>query len=162
MTTGEAAYQRPSELDDINVYYDDNGRWVTCFCKKVLARSIVPHLKAGHTDRWAEWVRTFIKLRSAGYPLKRIMRGFSDGDGNLLFSWTVVERAVRDAVESGEAVYLPPRKPAIAEWVPEGFKLQSGTVWDFPRRGNWAVHNGDYRGNWPPQLVRNLKVFTRR
>src|SRR5207245_2629997 len=28
--------------------------------------------------------------------------------------------------------------------------------WDFPRRGDWAVHSGDYRGNWPPQIPRNL------
>lgn len=156
MTTGDADFQRPLELNDISVHYDEGGRWVTCFCKKVLARSIVPHLKADHADRWAEWVRIFVKLRSAGYPLKRIMRGFTDRDGKLLFSWTVIERAVRDVVEAGYEVYVPPRKPTIAQWEPEAFKLQSSTVWDFPRRGNWAVHNGDYRGNWPPQLARNL------
>ena len=156
MTTGDTAYQRPPELDDVTVYYNEGGRWVTCFCKKVVARSLVPHLKTDHPDRWAEWVSDFVRLRGAGYPLKRIMREFLDGEGNLLFSWTVVERAVRDAVESGIQIYSPPRKPAIGEWAPKGFKLESGTIWDFPRRGNWAVHNGDYRGNWPPQLARNL------
>ena len=156
MTTGDADYQRPSELDDIIVDYDESGRRVTCFCGRLLRRSIVPHLKADHPDLWAEWARTFVSLRGSGYPLKRIMRAFSDRDGNLLFSWTVVERAVRDVIESGIQTYSPPRKATIAAWSPEGFKLERNTIWDFPRRGDWAVHKGDYRGNWPPQLARNL------
>ena len=156
MTTGDADYQRPSELDDIIVDYDESGRRVTCFCGRILRRSIVPHLKADHPDLWAEWARTFVSLRGSGYPLKRIMRAFSDRDGNLLFSWTVVERAVRDVIESGIQTYSPPRKATIAAWSPEGFKLERNTIWDFPRRGDWAVHKGDYRGNWPPQLARNL------
>ncbi len=32
----------------------------------------------------------------------------------------------------------------------------STTVWSFPRRGSWATHRGDYRGNWPPQMARAL------
>ena len=30
------------------------------------------------------------------------------------------------------------------------------TVWSFPKRGSWATHRGDYRGNWPPQIARAL------
>ncbi|MCX8164976.1 MAG: DNA methyltransferase [Acidilobaceae archaeon] len=30
------------------------------------------------------------------------------------------------------------------------------TVWSFPRRGRWATHRGDYRGNWAPQIPRAL------
>mgnify|MGYP000356635441 CR=1 FL=1 len=30
------------------------------------------------------------------------------------------------------------------------------TVWSFPKRGSWATHKGDYRGNWPPQMARAL------
>jgi len=32
----------------------------------------------------------------------------------------------------------------------------STTVWSFPKRGAWATHKGDYRGNWPPQIPRAL------
>ncbi len=32
----------------------------------------------------------------------------------------------------------------------------STTVWSFPKRGSWATHRGDYRGNWPPQIARAL------
>lgn len=156
MANGDAEFLRPPELDDITVHYSDDGRSVTCFCTKTVARSIVPHLKRDHPDKWAEWTRLFVRLRGAGFPPKRIMRAFSDGNGNLLFSWTVVERSVRDAVESDLELFSPPRKKTVTEWAPKDFQRETTTIWDFPHRGIWAVHRGDYRGNWPPQLVRNL------
>ena len=30
------------------------------------------------------------------------------------------------------------------------------TVWSFPERGNWATHNPSYRGNFAPQIARNV------
>ena len=156
MAISDMDFHRPLELDSIAVHYRDGSRWVTCFCSKVLPRSVVPHLKKDHPEIWANWTGVFVRLRGAGYPPKRIMRAFSDRNGEFLFSWTVIERSVRDAVESGAEVYVAPRKIVVAEWVPQGFQLEKTTVWDFPRRGDWGVHKGDYRGNWPPQLVRNL------
>lgn len=44
------------------------------------------------------------------------------------------------------------------ELEPKTFELESTTVWSFPERGRWAVHkaNASYRGNWAPQVARNL------
>ncbi len=39
---------------------------------------------------------------------------------------------------------------------PEDFEQECTTVWSFARRGNWATHNSKYRGNWAPEVVRNL------
>jgi len=30
------------------------------------------------------------------------------------------------------------------------------TVWTFPQRGSWATHNSKYRGNFAPQIARNI------
>ena len=37
-----------------------------------------------------------------------------------------------------------------------GFTPEYTTVWSFPERGNWATHKSDYRGNFAPQVPRNL------
>lgn len=38
----------------------------------------------------------------------------------------------------------------------EEFKLETNTIWDFPDRGNWGTHDGNYRGNWSPYIPKNL------
>ncbi len=38
----------------------------------------------------------------------------------------------------------------------EQFRAERTTVWDFPIRGDWATHKGDYRGNFAPQIARNV------
>ena len=46
----------------------------------------------------------------------------------------------------------------IEEFQPKKFDLEATTVWSFPNRGKWATHylNSRYRGNWAPQVPRNL------
>lgn len=39
---------------------------------------------------------------------------------------------------------------------PESADVQTTTVWSFPERGNWATHRPTYRGNWAPQIPRNV------
>lgn len=48
--------------------------------------------------------------------------------------------------------------PRIKKLHPETFEQECTTVWSFPRRGNWATHNSKYRGNWSPEVVRNLII----
>lgn len=44
----------------------------------------------------------------------------------------------------------------IDKYQPEEFELEATNVWSYPNRGSWASHKGDYRGNWPPQMARNI------
>lgn len=150
--------RRPAVLDDIHVQYREQKRFVKCFCGQEVHRSVVPHLKNAHPEVWQEWMKHFVELRGLGFPLKKIMRLYRAGNGPLLFSWTVIDRAFRNAIESELVTFNPVPIRAVATWEPADFQPANGTVWDFPERGNWAVHSGDYRGNWPPQLVRNLIV----
>lgn len=48
------------------------------------------------------------------------------------------------------------RKVKIARWAPIDFREEAATVWSFPHRGDWATHNGSYRGNWSPYIPRNV------
>lgn len=41
-------------------------------------------------------------------------------------------------------------------FAPAKFRLEVNNVWSFPKRGNWATHSGEYRGNWAPEIPRNL------
>lgn len=51
----------------------------------------------------------------------------------------------------------------VRQLEPSGFELEATTVWSFPDRGKWATHRGDYRGNWAPEIPRNLILrYTRR
>jgi DNA modification methylase len=44
----------------------------------------------------------------------------------------------------------------IVEYQPKDFELEKTNIWSFPERGTWATHRGNFRGNWPPQMARNL------
>lgn len=146
----------PTETQNISVSYVDGKRIITCFCGEEVKQSIVPHLKAKHKDKWEEWKRVFVELYTVGFSWKKIMRLFSAGNGRLLFSWTVVENAIKEEIEAGSITFHPYIKKKIKRWLPGDFSMERTTVWDFPRRGDWAIHSGDYRGNWPPQIPRNL------
>lgn len=36
------------------------------------------------------------------------------------------------------------------------FNLETSTIWNFPERGSWSTHKGDYPGNWSPYVPRNV------
>jgi len=39
---------------------------------------------------------------------------------------------------------------------PKNFTLETTSVWSFKQRGDWATHNGAYRGNYSPYIPRNI------
>lgn len=47
-------------------------------------------------------------------------------------------------------------KKKIKTLFPKDFKAETTTVWSFRQRGDWATHNGKYRGNWSPYVPRNV------
>lgn len=147
---------RPELLDSVRVTKTGKERVVVCYCGDHLKRTIVPHMKKSHAEEWKTWVGLFLDFRRHGLSLKKIMHLFQSGNGQLLFSWTVIDRAIRSSVERGDNEYSPPPILSVRTWEPPNFALETTTIWDFPNRGRWAVHTGDYRGNWPPQLVRNI------
>jgi len=140
------------DIEKIRVLYDKNDvRKIKCFCGEVCSRSIVPHLKKVHPKKWQKWCMDFVRLRNKGWAHRRIMWKY-----RAIFSWTVIEREIKRIVEQRKAQLKIPRKKEIAKWGPSDFELEKTTIWSFPKRGDWAVHQSDYRGNWPPEIPRNL------
>lgn len=84
------------------------------------------------------------------------IKNYKTKDGKLLFTSSVVERAIRRIVEEGKTQLKISPKGKVDEWEPSSFNLQRTTVWNFRKRGGWAVHQNDYRGNWAPSIPRNL------
>ncbi len=41
---------------------------------------------------------------------------------------------------------------------PKEFEQECTTIWSFRQRGDWATHKSNYRGNWAPEVVRNLLI----
>jgi DNA modification methylase len=66
------------------------------------------------------------------------------------------EIVIEDRIGVKEVKIKIGEKRKIKDFQPEDFELETTTVWSYPHRGNWATHAGDYRGNWPPQMVRNI------
>ena len=60
-------------------------------------------------------------------------------------------------IEGVKIPLLGPRE--IKKINPENFSLETTTVWSFPDRGKWATHKEKkYRGNWAPQIARNVII----
>jgi len=65
----------------------------------------------------------------------------------------------RELVVEDQVIRLEPIEVKRLEPVEGELTDVSTTVWSFPRRGSWAVHRGDYRGNWAPQIPRALMLM---
>ncbi len=149
-------------IKKIRISKEAGRRIIKCFCGVQVANSIVPHIRQVHPEVWKEWKATFVSMRNQKWSYRRIMNAFK-ADGKHLFSWSIVESELRKMEENGEAELKIWEKDEIDRWEPpKDFQLERTTVWNFSKRGSWAVHQSDYRGNWPPQLARNLiSLFTK-
>lgn len=61
-----------------------------------------------------------------------------------------------EVVVANKSIFLP-KKWNITTFEPSDCNSNpKTTMWSFPERGNWATHDGKYRGNWSPIIPRNL------
>ncbi len=47
-------------------------------------------------------------------------------------------------------------KSNLSHKLPVEYSPEYTSVWSFPERGAWATHRSDYRGNFAPQIARNV------
>jgi DNA modification methylase len=143
---------------NIVVHGHGKNKKLKCYhCGEWKNKSILPHLRKEHPNTWQTWRRDWIQLYNSGQSPKQIMAKY-EVNGEFLVSWTVIEKEIKRLAEEEKITLIAPTKKQLKTLNPtqEEFKLEETTVWDFPKRGSWATHKGDYRGNWAPQIPRNI------
>lgn len=116
--------------------------------KSIKVKDYIDHLHKEHPTRYEYFIDEMVSLNNRGYTIQDI----SD---RLKISKTIVSDAFVNVMEpKNEYLTHPPLN--IKSWAPDDFKLEATTSWSFKKRGNWATHNGKYRGNWSPYIPRNL------
>lgn len=144
------------KLDKIEIQKINGNRMIKCcYCDSTVSHSILPHMREKHPREWEEWREEMLRHFNKGLNPKQIMKSVFSVGSTPLITWSVIEKEIIKMIEEGREV-IPPVRETIVSWEPKNFKLETGTIWRFPKRGNWATHSGNYRGNWPPQLPRNL------
>lgn len=83
-------------------------------------------------------------------------RGMPDSEIGARYgiSFSTVERFVTEAYGANISVLTHPKR--IKRWAPPDFREENTTLWSFKQRGDWATHDGRYRGNWSPYIPRNV------
>jgi len=82
--------------------------------------------------------------------------GLADPEIGEIFNinFKQLERIITEAY--GINISTLGRTKKISGWAPKEYEEETTTVWSFRQRGNWATHDGRYRGNWSPYIPRNV------
>jgi len=116
------------------------------FCNVEIQSSLVRHIKTEHGEEILR--EAVLSAKRQGMPDVQIGKKFG-------ISFNYLERIITR--EYGTNISNVTRKRAkITRWQPKDFQPETATVWSFKNRGNWATHDGRYRGNWSPYIPRNL------
>jgi len=88
--------------------------------------------------------------------LKEKVKGTSDLEIGRKYG--VTYRYIERLITKSQGINVSALKPSktINALQPKDFSEEQTTVWSFKRRGNWATHSGEYRGNWSPYIPRNV------
>jgi SAM-dependent methyltransferase len=114
-------------------------------CKNEVNENLGGHLKKAHGED--EFKKAVLNAKESG---------MSDPQIGALFNITFnqLQRIITEAYGINISIIKKPKK--IKYWEPKYFKEETTTVWSFPQRGDWATHDGRYRGNWSPYIPRNV------
>jgi len=145
-------------LENVRVERNELKRTVRCLsCDQTQMRSFPVHMRKFHPAEWEICCQDFLRLYNQGNSLSQIMKRYG-----TLFTWKVIDREIKRVAEKN-GIIIKARPTTVKDLAPKKFTLECSSVWRFPKRGNWAVHDGSYRGNWAPQVPRNLILhYTRK
>lgn len=114
-------------------------------CRTPQGRLVGEHIRQEHGEQ--AFVQAILDAKRAGMSDAKIGERFG-------ITFRQLEQIITSTY--GVNISVVSRGKRIKTWEPPNFRLESTTVWSFRQRGNWATHDGRYRGNWSPYIPRNL------
>ena len=114
-------------------------------CSEGINNSIGAHIREAHGEE---------ALRAAVLTAKE--QGLADAEIGARYgvSFNTLQEILTEAYGANVTVLKRPKRPK--RWEPPAFREETTTVWSYRQRGDWATHNGRYRGNWSPYIPRNV------
>jgi DNA modification methylase len=103
------------------------------------------HIRSTHREE--EFRRAVLEAKAGGMSDPEIGSRFG-------ITFKQLEKLITETYGINISALEKPKK--IKYWTPKDFKEATTTVWSFKQRGDWATHNGRYRGNWSPYIPRNV------
>ena len=114
-------------------------------CNETLNGGLSAHIRQQHGEETLR--KLVLAAKEQGMPDVEIGRKFG-------VSFNYLQQVITEAYGANISVLKRPKK--IKRWEPKDFREETTTVWSFKQRGDWATHNGRYRGNWSPYIPRNV------
>lgn len=114
-------------------------------CHNYRGTHLGEHIRKEHGEE--EFKQVVLKAKESGMPDPRIGELFG-------ITFRQLEKIIIE--EYGINISVLKRPKEIKYWSPKTFREETTTVWSFKQRGNWASHDGRYRGNWSPYIPRNV------
>lgn len=114
-------------------------------CHNYKSSQLGNHIRNEHSEK--SFQQAVLEAKKSGMPDSRIGEIFG-------ITFRQLEKIITDAYGINISVLKKPKK--IKYWEPKIFKEETTTVWSFKQRGDWATHDGRYRGNWSPYIPRNV------
>lgn len=114
-------------------------------CGEPLEPPIGDHIHSQHGEE--EFRRAVLKAKGRGIP---------DYEIGALFGITFrqLEEIITQTFGINISILKKPKR--VKCWEPKNFREETTTVWSYKKRGDWATHDGRYRGNWSPYIPRNV------
>ena len=114
-------------------------------CDRYIETNLGAHIRKVHGEK---------KLRQVVLAAKE--QGMPDAEIGARYgvSFNYLQQIITEAYGANISVLKRPKR--IKRWQPKDFREETTTVWSFEQRGDWATHNGRYRGNWSPYIPRNI------
>ncbi|MGQ9632281.1 MAG: TRM11 family SAM-dependent methyltransferase [bacterium] len=114
-------------------------------CYEDVDGNLRSHIMDVHGEE--EFRRAVLADKERGMPDPEIGERYGISFGTL-------EQIITEAYGANMSVLKRPKR--IKKFQPPNFREETATVWSFKQRGDWATHDGRYRGNWSPYIPRNV------